>query len=1201
MLLSLDNPNLLYYSLANLAFLLTKRRKLMRSRTLTELMGCGFLLVSMVLLQPVSGLSQTVTASLSGNVTDASGAAVPQASITATNTATGVQTKTTSGADGSYIFVALSPGVYNLRTERAGFKASVLTGIRLLVDQKAAVNIRLEVGTLQTTVEVQGAAPLVDTTTASVGTVISGEQAVLLPLNLREFGALALLVPGTTTDNGGFASNILGSTFSATTYAANGNRTSSNNYVLDGVDSRNLELGGYSVQPPPDAIQEFKIQTNIYSAAFGRTAGSTINLVTKSGTNEFHGGAYEFLRNDKFDARNFFATGKPAYRRNQFGADIGGPIQKNKTFFFGNYEALREIKGLTLTKTVPTASELQGNFASQLTGQTINLCGAGGPSNLNFDSGQLFDPGTESNITCPTGSAKVGQTILAGTPVPGNIITNINPVAQHVLQLNIWPAPNRAGTPNFINQDPRVRNDNIFLVRVDHTFSTKDQVFTRYLFGQSNIIDDSTSSSGLPGFGDRIYYRGQQVALGWTHTFGPSLLNQATFGFNRGVLNETCEACPRASGTLEAFGVQNLLPPGPLFDGYPFFSMSNFTSTGDSGFRPNVGPDMLEKYGDALTWTHGRHTVVVGADLQFWQVLGRQAPSTPRGQFYFNGQYSSLSGEIAGVKSISDLADFLMGYPYQANDLINYLGINEVGGRWWSFYGQDDFKVNSKLALNIGLRYEYRRMPYDKRDNIVSWIPTGPAFSGPGNALLLTAAPAALNDSFCTDPFYNYLKSATGQCLIATSAQRAQFGLTGYDARTLVHSQNHYWAPRFGIAWRPTNSDKFVIRTGYGMFIDLPINNNLNFGATNPIWGPTIQYTTATGQPPPLTNGVPTTTELVFAGSAGIPPVINQSLNLYAGPNYKFPYVQEWSFGISSQLSNNWGFELNYIGNKGTDLGNLHLFGNQPLPGVGPLQPRRPYPDLNRILWVSSDVNSNYNSLQARLERRMSKNFTLLTSFTWAHGLDSNGGDEGLGPSNPQNDNNLAGDYGRMYTDARRTMVVSGVYALPFGQGQHFLNRGGAINTILGEWQVSGIVTYQSGFPFGMGTSSDYSNTGSFGYRPDRVCNGVGPKTVAEWFDTSCFTTEYEQAALAAGTPVFGNAQRNLLDAPPLHNWDIALLKNFSLSERFKLQFRSEFYNAFNTPHFGNPNGRVGTSTYGRISSTRADPRDIQFALKLLF
>ncbi|PYV87052.1 MAG: hypothetical protein DMG05_18305, partial [Acidobacteria bacterium] len=319
-------------------------------KTLKRLVGLGPLATGIVLLNFLLfnldvAFGQTVTASLSGIVTDPTGAAIPEASITAINVDTGTPAKTISGPGGNYIFPALSPGTYNLTVEKTGFKSSVLSGIKLLVDQKATLDIQLEVGEITTKVEVSAAAPLVESTTASVGTVIGNVEAVELPLNLRRFGALATLVPGTTTDNGGFASQSFGSPFSETSYSANGARSASNNIIIDGSDSRNLTFGGFAVQPTPDAVQEFKIQTNIYSAAFGRAAGSTINLITKSGTNEIHGTVYEFLRNDNLDARNFFATDKPEFRRNQYGFALGGPIRKNKTFVFGNYEALRQSKG----------------------------------------------------------------------------------------------------------------------------------------------------------------------------------------------------------------------------------------------------------------------------------------------------------------------------------------------------------------------------------------------------------------------------------------------------------------------------------------------------------------------------------------------------------------------------------------------------------------------------------------------------------------------------------------------------------------------------------------------------------------------------------------------------------------------------------------------------------------------------------------
>src|SRR3989475_3180795 len=399
----------------------------------------SFLAVALMLvfsLPPSYG--QIVTATLSGTITDPTGAAIPEASVTATKVATGAATKATTDGAGNYSLPSLPPGIYKLTVEKTGFKATVLSGIQLLVNQQAVVNAQLQVGQVTTAIEVSSAAPLVETTTASVGTVISEREVVNLPLNLRRFGALAVLVPGTTTDNGGFASNAQTSPFSETTYTANGARSSSNNILIDGADSKSLSFGGFALQPPPDAVQEFKIQTNIYSAAFGKTAGSTINLVTKSGTNELHGTVYEFLRNDALDARNFFATDKPEFRRNQYGFALGGPIRKNKTFVFGNYEALRQSKGLSLTSLVPNANQLAGDFSDVLNGKTFNLCGAGGPANLNFDSGQLFDPGAQSLFTCPGGSGKAGQTILIGNPIPGNRITNIDPVAQKVISLGAF-------------------------------------------------------------------------------------------------------------------------------------------------------------------------------------------------------------------------------------------------------------------------------------------------------------------------------------------------------------------------------------------------------------------------------------------------------------------------------------------------------------------------------------------------------------------------------------------------------------------------------------------------------------------------------------------------------------------------------------------------------------------------------------------
>jgi hypothetical protein len=1152
------------------------------------------------LLVPALSFGQIVNASLTGTVTDPTGAAVPEASVSATDTATGIVSKAMSDPTGAYNFPSLHPSTYSLTVEKTGFKSTVLSGITLQVDQKAVVDVQLQVGEVTTSVEVSGAAPLVETQSASVGTVIGERDVVDLPLNLRRFGSLATLVPGTTTDNGGFANNQFGSPFSDASYAANGARTASNNTLIDGVDARNMTFGGFSVSPPPDAVQEFKVQTNIYDAAFGKTAGSTINLVTKSGTNDFHGNAYEFLRNDVFDARNFFATDIPEYRRNQFGGTFGGPIRKNKLFFFLNYEGLRQRQGQSATQLIPTPTQLGGNLSNALTGKTVNLCGAGGPANLNYDSGQLFYPSTEKLFTCPSGTF-AGKSVVVGNPIPGNVISPslFDPVAAKALSYNPFPTPNRSGVPNFVLNTPSPLTQDQGSARIDYTIGPKDTLFGHYIIGNSFAVNPYSGYSILPGFGDTIYFRGQNVALGWTHTFGAHLLNEAHFGFQRDYDIADCASCPRPAGFQEGFGIKNFTAVAPSFEGFPIFATSNFGDIGDSNYRPVISPDMVEKYQDNLTWTHGRHTVVAGADMQFFQILREAASYSPHGQIYFNGQYSSLFSATPDSSGVSDLADFLLGYPNNAAKTIKYTNTNQTGGGFFNLYGQDDFKVSPNLTLNLGLRWEYRRWATDKRDNYVTFVPTGLAFSGPGDGLLVTALPNAQNDALCTDPAYSYLISASGQCLIASSSKRASLGFTGRTARTLIYPDHTNFAPRLGISWRPTGSDKVIIRTGYGIFYDTPNFNNQHFVNNNPVFSPSQIFNTAAQQPPTAT------TANVFASSAGIPTLAQQYISLYVAPNYKAPYVQQWSFGIQSQFATNWALDVNYIGTKGTDLGTLHLFANQPEPGTGDLQPRRPYPDFNQMLFTTPDSNSSYNALQTKVTKRFSNGVSLLAAWTFAKSINDNEGDEGfgggVGNGNPQDDNRRWLDRGRAVNDARNRLVISYIWELPVGKGKRYLDTGGVTDALLGGWQISGITQFQSGFPFTV-TSHDYSNTGSNNPRPDRTCFGNGPKTVNQWFDTSCFNTTALQADLSAGNPSFGDSGRNILSGPAYKNWDFAMLKHFSLSERMKLEFRFEMYNMWNYVNFSDNVGHNVNSpaTFGVLQAA-GPPRDIQFGLKLSF
>ena len=376
---------------------------------------------------------------------------------------------------------------------------------------------------------------------------------------------------------------------------------------------------------------------------------------------------------------------------------------------------------------------------------------------------------------------------------------------------------------------------------------------------------------------------------------------------------------------------------------------------------------MMEKYQDVITWTHGRHTVVAGVDFQPYQILRKQAPFSPHGQIYFNGQYSSLASELEGgsaVSSVSDLADFLLGYPNSAAKTLRLQAVNQVGGSFINFFGQDNIKVTSNLSVNIGLRWEYRRPSVDKNNNYVTLMPTGPAFSGPGNALLVTAADDAINDAFCTDPEFSFLNSSDGRCLVATSAQRATLGFTGRTRRTLIFDEKKNFAPRIGISWRPTASDKLVVHTGYGIFYDLANFNNQTFVANNPVFSPSQLFSTN------FANAPIATTETIFAGSGGIPTLVDQFASLYVSPDYRTPYVQQWSLGVQTQLAADWALEVSYVGAKGTRLSDLHIFGNQAQPGTTDLQSRRPYVDFGPTLYTSSHGTSSYNSLQSKLTKR---------------------------------------------------------------------------------------------------------------------------------------------------------------------------------------------------------------------------------------
>ncbi len=1158
------------------------------------------LLVALSLWIATPGWGQATTGSIVGTVTDPMHAALPQAEITVTNASTGVASSTTSDASGHYEFLSLPAGTYSETVVHSGFDKTTLSGLSLSLYQQLTQNIVLKVGTEAQNVTVEATPTLVDTTNASLGTVVGQTQILSMPLNLREVGSLALLVPGTVNTTGrSLATGAAnGSGFNDIGYSGSGGGSGGNVLLIDGMISRALNNSSFALDPPPEMVHEFKIQNNVYDASFGLASGTVMNLITNSGTNKIHGSAWEYARNGVMDASGYFALTRPDLSRNQFGGSVGGPIVKNKIFYFGSYEGLRLTQGIVSASVVPTASEKTGDFSSFLTGTIANLCpgsGSAAPADLNFDTGQLFDPASETNFTCPANPQNPSASttsILVGKPIPGNRVSALDPVAQKVLAL--FPSPNTRGVVNYTNETPQQQQNDQFDVRVDASLSKVNTLFVRYLIGNSNIL----FPGALPAFNGYQHFRGQNLVGGWTRVIGPSAINDVRIGYQKDYLTYDCSGCPRPPGTLASFGIEGLTNPLPQFNEYPNILLNNFPLWGDGfpGYFPVTAPDAIERFEDTFTKVAGRHTLSFGANADFWQTKGVTDPLQANGRFAFNGQYSSLAGEIPGVNAISDLADMELGYPSSGQYTKNAIITNLTGGSWISLFAQDNFRATPKLNVQAGLRWEYRRQPMDTQNKLATFYPLSKSFQ-PGDALLLTALPDAANDALCSDP---YFRSASGQCLIMSSGMRKAKGLTGNKVRQVSFGPGAgYFAPRVGISWQPIGSDRLVVHAGVGIFMDLPDTNRMgSFANNNPVFTQTPNFVTAFGAPPPLTTGVPTKTQQTFVNA----PLVSLSgitSQLMPSPFYKTPETYEWSLSIQSQIAKRWGAEVAYVGNRGLHLDYMHNLGNQPNPGVGDLQQRRPYPDFNTILYDDYQAFSKYQSLYGKLEKQASNGFAALISYTFSKSLDNEGGNID-NQSATQNDNNPNADYGLSDFNAKQTLVVSAIYELPFGSGKRLLTNGHYKNLVAGGWQVSAIVSAHSGLPFTVTSAQDYSNTGSSSPRPDRVCNGSGPKKISEWFNTGCFTTTALAQALANGTPRFGTAGRNILLLPGLQNWDLAFIKKTTIGDRFAAEFRAELFNAFNHTNLGAPGSVIGTDTAGVISSS-GSPRSVQLAIKLEF
>lgn len=1030
-----------------------------------------------------------ISGSVAGTVHDTSGAPVPNATVVLVNKETNARYDTTVDEAGEFRFLLIPVGSYTLSAEAAGFAKTELGSVSVLLGQSTRADLILRVASASTKVEVTGNVLALQTESATVSGVVEHESIVNLPLNGRNFVQLVALQPNAVpSPRTSFFRNLGGYNVIA------GAPVEATAVTIDGVNIRDLNDPRINISLNPDVIQEFQEAQSSYSAARGLGGGAQVNLVTKSGTNRFHGSAFEFLRNDLFDASNFFDQKKPPYRQNQFGGSFGGPIIKDKTFFFAGYEGLRIVKQETFTYTVPTVAQRNGDFS-------------GGP--------QIYDP-----LNVDGSGLRV--------PFTGNQIPQgrFSPVSVNALNL-LYPLPNLPGnTNNLVGHPPDNSVNDQFSVRIDHRVGKSDSLFGRYIY--YNYRRKTGIFANLPNFGDNFNTPSQNAAVGYIHVFGPRTLNQARFGYHR--MTQVLQDFQINVPINDQLGITGT---STVFLGNPNITIAGLNRTGAISNAPNNRSDNGYYLYDDFSHGVEKHSMEMGGDL-VWEQVNGGVNSFARGNFGFRSTYTSQIG-VPGTGNA--VADFLLGYPSSSGRGLG-TGFRNFRQRRGGLYFNDDWKVNDRLTLNLGIRWEYAGPGFEAHDHLSGFDP------------------------------------ATGTIILA--------GQNGVP-RGLRDSNKGDVQPRIGVAYRL--GSKTVVRSGYGLYFfpltmfPTPFLNLLNT--------PFFTLESYFGDP----NTPNLTLADAFPAGTGVPSTSLFSVNAHL----KDPYLHQWNVAVEREVGSGMTLTVGYLGNKGIDLRNSQNI-NAPTAGPGTLQSKRPYPAFSTITSYENIGSSDYHSGYVKVERRFSGGLTFQVNYTFAKLLDTGGivqpGDlnDNLGrnPLRPQDER------GRSFFDARHRFVASYVWQLPIGRGQAVGKEwSGVLNQVLGQWQVNGLVTLQSGLPVTPVLATDNSNTGLFTDRPDLVGNpNNGPKTVTQWFNTSAFAQPVQYS--------YGNAGRDIIDGPSIKTVDFSLFKGFTVTEDVRIEFRTEFFNLFNHPNFDPPGTTFGTPTFGVVSSA-GDSRQIQFGLKLLF
>jgi hypothetical protein len=1075
------------------------------------------LVVVLLFLIPARAYAQIDTASIVGTVVDQSGAVLPGVTVTATQASTNVASTTVTNESGQFVFPSLKPGLYSVTAELSGFRRAVRSDVRLNVQDRAAVDFQMNVGELSEEVVVSAKSEILQTQSADIGNVVDARQVQSLPLLGRRYSELAFLTPGVVVAPAGITSRG-----EDTFFNANGNYATWNNYTLDGADnnsfSTNLqERSAQVVQPPVDALEEFKVQTRTYSAEFGKAAGAVINASIKSGTNAFRGSAYEFFRDEAFNANtwenNRAGVEKGPFNQHIAGVTFGGPIVRGRTFFFGDYQATRTERAITQTTTVPTARMRTGDL-SELAGNMV-----------------------ATNPFVPAGCVNAATKQISPAC--------IDPVAARLVQL--YPMPNVPGsgffTNNFITNGVLNSDIDQFDLRVDHSLSGSDRIFGRYSFQNTDrieppLLEDPVASGD---FASNILIRGQNFAAGWSRVFGASLFSEFRFGYNR-VRSDSVHPSFGIDSNAQ-YGIRGVPNDPRFFGGLPHMPISRFARLGGPFFRPQFQTSQVFQFAENVSWIKGDHALKFGVEKRRDLVNYIDLRS-------LNGELGFNDGRYTGF----GLGDFLLGL--SSTQRLTLFHQPDLYTDGWQVYAQDTWRATDALTFNFGLRYERFNPLFDR------------------NGLLTNIDPA------------------TGQILHASESGSA-------FERGLIHPDRNDFAPRIGASWsvRPT----VVMRAGYGIFYQQTdrYGSESQLGLNLPQLVD-ASITSNTANDPPAFTFAQGFTPL---NAATVNPTIVQWR--IQDPDQKTPIVHQFSVGPEWQFASNMVAAVEYVGNRtrnGRRLRNLNQGIIQPA-GSNPrvIFPYAQYGFGGAFLeQIVTNGRADYDALQMRAQRRFDAGFAFTLAYTWSKAegdfLDHLSAGGGASGNFPQDAYNMAADYGPLPFDIPQRFVASFIYELPFGPGRTYDPKG-AVGALAGGWIVNGILTLNDGLPFTVG-ANDTAGTGQ-GRNNRASCVGDPlpdgfEQTNARWFDTTAFT---------GNAPfTYGTCGYNSLRGPGSKSMNMSIFRTISLPSERRLELRVEAFNLFNWVNYGFPGASVSNpNSFGIISSSRGDPREVQLAVKFYF